>query len=397
MSMFKNMLAMMQNAGAVQVSQSPHARVQLEHEVGAVQTLRGQHGDGCEEKKFEEKNGKLENGLRARSSPVALPMGIKYGGDNERVGGGVAEQVVSGVVASGGGDASVGVSGGVKVDSSLGSTGVTERAVVVEKRKLDAKVSSVVLPARVGRSKEVESVEFGSISGESDSVEGKESVGSDGVPSFSWSDDVSDACEQRVSDVADSVKSVVAGVKNSCPVGAGKFGGVVDVVGRYVSGQAEDLGFFKQYVRVSRVKSLCELLQRQLGVKIPKAAMEELALATYSAGTVPTAFVNGQARLKSLAQVGDAAMASLLIDDCYVRGQVIVSTQAVKTSVLTNAFMARSFVASGLSGYVVIPAGVDPIFSKTGADAVEAVAGVINLWRGRDALRAYMVWMQLLQ
>lgn len=232
--------------------------------------------------------------------------------------------------------------------------------------------------------------------GESDSVVSDESF-------VSWSDEVNSAEEGKVAESSGSVRtrgfdtSAVAGGRGEGRRDDVRFGGAVDAVGYSVDIQASEEGFYRSYVRVDRVRQLERLLLQITGVKIPKKAREELALVTYTAGTVPVAFKNGQMRLKALAAVGDAAMTSVLVDDYYVRGADVASVQALRSGVLSNTFMAQSFVKSGLFRHVSAPAGVDVGRAKTGADAVEAIAGVLHMWRDSQAVRKYMTWLQMLQ
>lgn len=234
------------------------------------------------------------------------------------------------------------------------------------------------------------------VAGESDSDVSDESF-------VSWSDEVNSVEGRKVVGSSGSVltrdfsTSAVAEGRGEVRRDETKFGGAVDAVGYSGDIQASEEGFYRSYVRVDKVRQLERLLCQITGVKIPKRAREELALVTYTAGTVPVAFKNGQVRLKALAAVGDAAMTSVLVDDYYVRGADVASVQALRSGVLSNTFMAQSFVRSGLFRHVTAPAGVDVGKAKTGADAVEAIAGVLHMWRDSQAVRKYMVWLQMLQ
>jgi len=184
----------------------------------------------------------------------------------------------------------------------------------------------------------------------------------------------------------------VAGNQAKLPMGA--YGGAVMHASEGQVGVGGD--FFKQHVNTPRVLAFKDWLEKLVGVKVPKAARGELALASYSLGTVPAAFTNGQERLRTLAALGDAAMSLALVSEMYRKKKPVSSVQNARSALLSNTSMVSVCTSSGLIQHVVFPSGVAPN-SKTSGEAVEAVAGVLYLWRPFGAVVAYVRALGLLK
>lgn len=199
----------------------------------------------------------------------------------------------------------------------------------------------------------------------------------------SWADEVSEESEGVV--VENGPVQMPRGALASSAARAVRFGGISDVVGTVVVGPTVK-GFYSSYVRSPNVLAYKAWLLKECDVKLPKQGLEELALVTYTPATVPDAFDRGPARIRSLASVGDAVLSFLLVARLHAAGQTVASLQAAKSSMLTNSVMSRSFVGAGLARFVAVPAGVSVVSSKVGADALEALFGVLANWRDMSAV-----------
>jgi len=165
-------------------------------------------------------------------------------------------------------------------------------------------------------------------------------------------------------------------------------GGVTRVVDSFFT-EGNTVGFMAQYVRTPRVKELECLMTELSGSKIPRSAYGDLAMARYTAATLPAAFIDGRARLKALAGVGDAALTLALMSYGYRKGKKIDSLQVAR-GLLTDGVLARAFAVSKLASHVVVAGDVNLANTKTGATALEAFAGVLSLYCNRDAVQRFM-------
>jgi len=226
-------------------------------------------------------------------------------------------------------------------------------------------------------------------------VEVESSLGVEGCGAV---DGAKEKCEDGVVDSGGDSDASIGSAVSICgkPVGFSascglKFGAIDDVV--RTGGKTG--GFYRDYVRVPRVKEVRDLLKKEANVVLPSGALVELALATCARACVPDAFERGQDRLRSLQVVGDAALAMALVESCYAAGLSVSSVQALKSEKLSNALMSKVCVASGLGRLLVVPSGINIGMSKVGADALEAVAGVVYLYGGVGAVKKYGAWMRL--
>jgi len=153
-----------------------------------------------------------------------------------------------------------------------------------------------------------------------------------------------------------------------------------------LSGQGD---FFKSYVKTDSVRAFKKFLEGFVGFVIPKAALGEVALSMYTAATVPSAFTDGRARLKGLAAVGDGALALTYVNAQFGKGTPVASMQEAMNREMPSIKLAQAARGSGLLDHVVFGAGVDP-YSRTGGEAVEAIAGVLFRWRTAAALVNFM-------
>jgi len=135
------------------------------------------------------------------------------------------------------------------------------------------------------------------------------------------------------------------------------------------------LDFLKQ------IEVLCEY-------RLPRTAGQDVALARYTAATVPGSVPRGRDRLKALSNVGDAALLLSYVTAAYKRGDTMQSIQQVRTGVLTDMHMARVIAASPLAQYLVLAGDVN-VESSTGASAYEAIAGVISLHCPSEAVSKF--------
>lgn len=156
-------------------------------------------------------------------------------------------------------------------------------------------------------------------------------------------------------------------------------------------------GFFAQHVRTAKFLELTNELFKYSGHKLPKNGRVDLALASYTAATVPDAFEDGRSKLRALALIGDAAIAAAVVSAGYKAGEPLAVLQQRKTNELTDANMAKLFACSRLASFVSVAGAVTLDNSKTGATALEAFAGVLSLHCGNAAVRNYVVNMGLMR
>lgn len=149
--------------------------------------------------------------------------------------------------------------------------------------------------------------------------------------------------------------------------------------------------FFKDHVRTDRVRAFLKFLRNRFSVVVPVEAMQELALVSYTTGTVPDAFVNGRRRITAWAAVGDAAMALVVVDSLARAGQDVAAVQAVKSSLLSNAKLSAVCVSVGLAKHVSFAPGVNAATAKSGADAFEALCGVLFRYAGLGAVQRVLL------
>lgn len=158
--------------------------------------------------------------------------------------------------------------------------------------------------------------------------------------------------------------------------------------------KVDDLSGTKRYVRTEAYRGMMKAL-KVAGVEVPKKARYDLALVTFSAAVMPEFFRDGKARLRSYAAVGDAAMTLVAMEDAMLNGMVVESAQNFRSTVLSDASMKSAFVRSAYRDFVSFGSGVDPATSKAGSTALEAIAGVVSMYVGVDAVRKYMKQVDL--
>jgi len=141
------------------------------------------------------------------------------------------------------------------------------------------------------------------------------------------------------------------------------------------------------YTRSHRVLELKAFVESLCGCRIPKNATYELALAGFTLGTVPTAFADGRARLRILEFIGDAALSVCDAVVCFEQGLTVEEAQRRKSARFSNANLSRVCVDSGLVRHLVVLPGINMRTAKTGANAVEAVVGLVSMRCGVSAVR----------
>lgn len=190
---------------------------------------------------------------------------------------------------------------------------------------------------------------------------------------------------------------IVGGIPVSDAVKRVKFGGVADChpgVGPVVE---PEVRFMATYVRTQSVREFKCYLERLSGCRFPKAHLQDLALCRYALATVPGAFAGGKRRLRQFMAVGDAALTLHVVTRAVRRGLDVESAQSARAKFTSNARLQQACVTSGLAKFLVAPGGVELGETKTGADAVEAVVGLLAMYRGADACVQYMTALGLLQ
>jgi len=152
-----------------------------------------------------------------------------------------------------------------------------------------------------------------------------------------------------------------------------------------------EVSFMRGYVRVASTEAMVRAISSSTGRKFPRSAWPEAALVTYTAGTVPSAFDRGKEKLNRLAGVGDSALVTAWLTRAWRLDYSQEATQEFRTRGLTDKNLQICFAKSRFASLVSVVGGVSLRDSKTGATALEAIAGVILLHNGPDAVVSYAV------
>lgn len=182
------------------------------------------------------------------------------------------------------------------------------------------------------------------------------------------------------SEEMESVASSVEGV----PVVSGRvreavsFGGFGEI-DKPPSPKSET-GLVARYVRTQSARALKDRLL-SVGIKLPKSASWHLAIVTYTAATMPVFFTRGKDELRTLAVLGDAVLVAAVAADAIKHGQGLASMQTVRSDMLVDVHLMRTFSDSSFVGCVNFAAGVNPAKTKTGATALEAIFGLVAYYR----------------
>lgn len=158
-----------------------------------------------------------------------------------------------------------------------------------------------------------------------------------------------------------------------------RFGDMGDVYPQV--SQQKSAGYFAVTVKRDQTTRLALKVKGLTGSVVPRAALGELGICTYTAGTMPVAVVDGAAKLRSLAAVGDAAITMHLVMRAYRSGATVGSAQAFRSQVTSNVNFRKIMVTHGLIDLISYPSGVDPEVTSATATAFEAIVGVLVLYR----------------
>lgn len=267
------------------------------------------------------------------------------------------------------------------------------------------------LGANVGvNANDTKSVPAGPLVGSNDKsgLEAVESTGAEVNGRFSgeaesWADAVEDSLdEERVASGASESDGSLEFVGGMVPVrddvrNKVKFGGMSDSFPSSEVKISATSGYYKTVVRNSRAVELRAFVQGIVGVKLPKVAHEDLAVCTYAAGCMPDAVVNGKARLRSLAAVGDAAITLHLVTNSWAKGRAVESAQRERTSRTSNMAMVTLMNKTAMVKFIAFPSGVDPRSSVASATAFEAIVGVLVLYRSPDVVQRFLCGTGMLE
>lgn len=159
-----------------------------------------------------------------------------------------------------------------------------------------------------------------------------------------------------------------------------KFGGLADIVGEPEVRLSEP-GFMATYVRVQPVLALQGWLRERFGIRMPQTSRVDLALVRYTAGTVPTAFVDGQMKIRGYALTGDRAVKMLLAAYGFSNGLTVQKVTEMEAKRQSDSGLRDSGVSREFLAMVLFAPGVAPEHSKSASTAVEALLGVVAFWR----------------
>lgn len=149
-------------------------------------------------------------------------------------------------------------------------------------------------------------------------------------------------------------------------------------------------GYYKTVVRGPNAVALRKRVEQLCGAKIPKAGHESLALCTFTAGTMPTTVVSGKDRLRTLAAVGDAALTLALATHEWSMGRGVESSQGLRTRKTNNQHLCSVVAKYGLGQFVSYAPGVDARTTIGSATALEAMIGVVALYRSPSILVQFL-------
>lgn len=224
--------------------------------------------------------------------------------------------------------------------------------------------------------------------------EGAKSVASeDSFGVIPQSDDVtSEAGSSALSvESSSSVSGGVPGEVSEVVRETVKFGGIVDAYGDGGRpGGTPVLGFCALTSRRHQTKLLADCVSKLMGVKIPKGAMIELGVCTYTAGTMPDIVRDGVAKLRSLAAIGDAAVTLHVTAAAYAKGLDVRSAQSIRSAKTSNSNMCEIMKKTGMYEFVTYAPGVDPFTSTTSATAFEAIVGVLVMYRTFEDVKVFL-------
>jgi hypothetical protein len=190
-------------------------------------------------------------------------------------------------------------------------------------------------------------------------------------------DSSSDTSEFRGRQVAD------AGVSSSvAPVTRGE-------AAREVRDVARSAGFMRVHVKSDSSVRFREAVEKMCGARVSRTGHVDIALVRFTAATVPVEFEDGRDRLRRLAVLGDAALCAAVCAAAFRAGHGLSSIQQLKNDVLTDKVLSSRFAASELAGHVSAAGGVALGNTKTGATALEAVAGVLYLYTSVAAVERF--------
>jgi len=208
-----------------------------------------------------------------------------------------------------------------------------------------------------------------------------------GVQVGNADDQVSEASEGSVSGGSPGV--VGAAVRERI-----KFGGLAD---SYSQDQGQkSTGFYAVTSRRSETLQLKSSIEALSGVKLPKRALVDLGICLYAAGSMPVAIQDGKARLRSLAAVGDAALTLHLATSQMMRGRNVESAQGVRSRLTSNIVLREVMVQRGFMRFMSYPSGVDPATTAATATALEAIIGVVTLYRDSGNVLRFLSTLGLL-
>jgi len=203
------------------------------------------------------------------------------------------------------------------------------------------------------------------------------------------------AGDDRGSDVSEgSVSGGSPGVVGEAVRARVKFGGLADSYGRDQGPKGE--GFYAITSRRSETVQLKSSIFALSGVKLPKASLVDLGICLYAAGSMPVAINDGKARLRSLAAVGDAALTLHLATSQMMRGKNVESAQGIRSRLTSNVVLRNVMVQRGFMKFMSYPSGVDPATTAATATALEAIIGVVALYRDSGSVLRFLNTLGLL-
>jgi len=166
--------------------------------------------------------------------------------------------------------------------------------------------------------------------------------------------------------------AALAGVKFS------DCGSLQDIYGDVVSIKADPTLVTQNYVNGSLVDMLA--IVGKFGIVVPSEGYQDLALVTYTTGTVPDSVPSGKMRLRMLALLGDRVVKVLLTAQGMSLGMAVASVQALEAKRQSNSALIECAQKCGLSAIIKFPPGVSAQNAKILGTSVEALIGVIAKW-----------------
>lgn len=175
----------------------------------------------------------------------------------------------------------------------------------------------------------------------------------------------------------------------------GDVGGLIDCYGDIIQLNS-DKPRVEAAVAAGRVDAVRKFLGG-CGVVMPPESFYDLSLVVHTAAVIPAEFVGGSARLKLLALIGDRAVKLLLALQGLAVGSTVASVQGSESKIQSNVSMVESAKKLGYVSMLYFAAGVPKNSPKVVGTSVEALLGVVALWKSMEDVKTVAELFSILE